>query len=142
MSSSSCTYSVGSTSQVAPASGAYFNVSIQTGASCPWAVSGLPGWITVSGASAGTGSGTVTLVVFPNNTGATLTAAVLFAGISVKVTQAAATVAPLPPIAAVTNAASYATGAVSPGEIVTLFGAGIGPATPAYATTDPSTGKL
>jgi uncharacterized protein (TIGR03437 family) len=49
---------------------------------------------------------------------------------------------PLPIIQGVTNAASYATGAVSPGEIVTLFGAVIGPATPAYATTDPSTGKL
>jgi uncharacterized protein (TIGR03437 family) len=42
----------------------------------------------------------------------------------------------------VTNAASYATGAVSPGELVTLFGTAIGPATAAYATTDPSTGKL
>jgi uncharacterized protein (TIGR03437 family) len=49
---------------------------------------------------------------------------------------------PLPNIAAVTNAASYATGTVSPGEMVTLFGASIGPATPAYATIDPSTGKL
>ena len=30
-----------------------------TGASCPWAVSGLPGWITFSGATFGTGSATV-----------------------------------------------------------------------------------
>jgi uncharacterized protein (TIGR03437 family) len=142
MSSSSCTYSIGSTSLVAPASGAYFNVSIQTGASCQWAISGLPAWITVSGAFAGTGSGTVTLVVLPNTSNATLTATVLFAGLSVKVTAAAATAAPLPPIAAVTNAASFATGAVSPGEMVTLWGAGIGPSTPAYAATDPSTGKL
>jgi uncharacterized protein (TIGR03437 family) len=142
LTSSSCTYSVASTSLVAPASGAYFNVGIQTTASCSWAVSGLPGWITVSGASAGTGSGTVTLVVFPNNTGATLTAAVLFAGISVKVTQAAAAAAALPPILAVANAANYKGGLVSSGEIVSLFGPGIGPATPAYATTDPSTGKL
>jgi uncharacterized protein (TIGR03437 family) len=139
---SSCTYFVGSTSVAAPASGAYFNVSIQTGAACSWAVSALPGWITVSGAFAGTGSGTVTLVVFPNNSGAALSATVLFAGVSVKVTQAAAATAALPPIAAVTNAASFATGPVSPGEIVTLWGTGIGPATPAYATTDPATGKL
>ena len=41
-----------------------------------------------------------------------------------------------------TNAASYATGAVSPGEMVTLFGTGMGPATAAYATMDPATGKL
>jgi uncharacterized protein (TIGR03437 family) len=142
MTSSSCTYSIGSTSLVAPASGAYFNVSIQTGASCQWAISGLPGWITVSGAFAGTGSGTVTLVVFPNTSNATLSTTVLFAGISVKVTEAAAAAAPLPPVLAVTSAASFATGAVSPGEIVTLWGTGIGPATPAYAAIDPSTGKL
>jgi uncharacterized protein (TIGR03437 family) len=133
---------VGSTSLSAPASGGYFNVSIQTGASCPWAVSALPGWIAVTGPPTGAGSGTVTLAVFPNNTGAAQTATVLLAGISVKVTQAAATAAALPPIAAVTNAASYTSGTVSPGEIVTLWGAGIGSTIPAYATTDPSTGKL
>ena len=142
MSSSSCTYSIGSTSLVAPASGAYFNVSIQTGASCQWTISDLPGWITVSGAFAGTGTDTVTFVVFPNNSASTLSTTVLFAGLSVKVTAAAATATPLAPILAVTNAASFATGAVSPGEIVTLWGNGIGPATPAYAIVDPSTGKL
>ena len=37
-------------------------------------------------------------------------------------------------VGAVTNAAASVQGAVSPGEIVTLFGSGIGPATPAQAT--------
>jgi len=50
--------------------------------------------------------------------------------------------APLPTIKSVTNAASYANGSVSPGELVTLFGTAIGPAIPASAITDPSTGKL
>jgi uncharacterized protein (TIGR03437 family) len=50
--------------------------------------------------------------------------------------------APLPTISAVTNAASYATGTVSPGEMVTIFGTNIGPPTSAYATTDPATGKV
>jgi hypothetical protein len=50
--------------------------------------------------------------------------------------------APLPTIKGVTNAASYATGAVSPGELVTIFGTNIGPAAAASATTDPATGKL
>jgi uncharacterized protein (TIGR03437 family) len=40
------------------------------------------------------------------------------------------------------NSASYAAGPVSPGEVVTIFGTGIGPAAPAYGTTDSSTGKL
>jgi uncharacterized protein (TIGR03437 family) len=42
----------------------------------------------------------------------------------------------------VVNAASYADGPISPGELVTIFGTGIGPATAAYATMDPATGKL
>jgi uncharacterized protein (TIGR03437 family) len=139
----SCTYSVGSTSLVAPASGGYFTLSIQAaGSSCFWTVSGLPAWMAVSGASSGSGSATVTLAAVPNNSGASLTATVSIAGISVRVTQPTASTAALPPIASVTNGANFATGAVSPGEMVTLFGTNIGPATPAYATVDPTTGKL
>jgi len=41
------------------------------------------------------------------------------------------TVSSTPVVQAVVSAASYATDAVSPGELVTLFGHGIGPATPA-----------
>ena len=138
----SCMYSVGSTSLLAPASGGFFTVSIQAaGSSCFWAVSGLPAWIAVSSASSGEGSATVTLAALPNNSGTSLSATISIAGISVKVTQPSTSTA-LPPILAVTNAASYATGAVSPGELVTFFGTGMGPATPAYATTDPATGKL
>jgi uncharacterized protein (TIGR03437 family) len=50
--------------------------------------------------------------------------------------------APLPTINSVVNAASFLKGAVSPGEIVTLFGTSMGPAAAAYATVDPATGKL
>jgi uncharacterized protein (TIGR03437 family) len=42
----------------------------------------------------------------------------------------------------VANAASGTVGAVSPGEIVSIYGTAMGPATPAYASIDPSTGKL
>jgi uncharacterized protein (TIGR03437 family) len=47
-----------------------------------------------------------------------------------------------PTIMSVVNAASYLGGPISPGEVVTIFGTGIGPGTAAYATTDPSTGRL
>jgi uncharacterized protein (TIGR03437 family) len=50
--------------------------------------------------------------------------------------------APLPTIASVVNAASYVRGAVSPGELVTIFGTSLGPSIAAYAFVDPSTGKL
>jgi hypothetical protein len=95
-----CTYSVSATTLPAPPSGGNVTVSIQTAASCPWAVSGLPSWITVSGASSGTGSATVTLVVAPNS-GAALSATISIAGVSVTINQAAA--------------ASACTYAISPG---------------------------
>ena len=47
----------------------------------------------------------------------------------------------VPNITAVLNAASYSSGGVSPGEIVSIFGTSIGPANPAYLTLD-STGKV
>jgi uncharacterized protein (TIGR03437 family) len=138
-----CTYSVSPTTLQAPALGGNLTVAIQTAASCPWVVSGLPGWIAVSGASSGVGSGTVTLVV-PPNPGLPVTAAILIAGVSVTVTisQAASETEFLPAINAVVNAASYIGGPVSPGELVTIFGTSIGPVSPAYASTVPSTGKL
>ena len=139
---SSCTYSVSPTTLQAPASGGNLTVAIQTAASCPWAVSGLPAWITASAASSGSASASLALAVFPNNSGATLSATILIAGVSVTITQPALATAPLPPIKAVVNAASFLGGPVSPGEMVTIFGSGIGPATPASATIDPATGKL
>jgi uncharacterized protein (TIGR03437 family) len=48
---------------------------------------------------------------------------------------------PPPTITAVLDAASYSSGAVSPGEIVSIFGTSIGPTNPAYLTLD-STGKV
>jgi len=52
------------------------------------------------------------------------------------------TLATQPPIMSVVNAASYVGGSVSPGELVTIFGTAMGPAAAAYATVDPTTGKL
>ena len=138
---SPCTYSVTPTSFQISASGGNLTVSIQTTASCTWTVSGLPSWITVLGVSSGAGSATVTLVVAPNS-GAALSATISFAGVSVAVTQPAAAAATLPTINGVVNAASYVGGSVSPGELVTIFGTAIGPATAAGAAIDPSTGKL
>jgi uncharacterized protein (TIGR03437 family) len=140
---SPCTYSVSPTTLQAPASGGNLTIAIQSPGSCSWTLSGLPDWITVSGASSGVGSGTVTLVVGPTP-GAPLSATILIAGVSVTITitQAAAETALLPVINAVVNAASYIGGPVSPGELVTIFGTAIGPVVAAYASIVPSTGKL
>jgi uncharacterized protein (TIGR03437 family) len=76
--------------------------------------------------SAGTYNGTITV----NGTnGATGTSTV---NVTLTVTP------PLPTINTVVNAASYATGAVSPGEIISIGGSAIGPAIPAFLALDQS----
>jgi uncharacterized protein (TIGR03437 family) len=104
-------------------------------------------WLAVSPASGSTPA-TVSVSVNPAGLAAnTYTGTILVAGTggalgSTTVTVTLTVTAPLPTITKVTNAASYATGSVSPGEIVTLFASDplhpIGPATPVGLTLDSS----
>jgi uncharacterized protein (TIGR03437 family) len=48
----------------------------------------------------------------------------------------------VPGVESVVNAASYASGAVAPGELVTIFGNSIGPASPTTASVNHSTGLV
>jgi uncharacterized protein (TIGR03437 family) len=82
-----------------------------------------------SGLTAGTYNGTITVSPATGLTG----------GGTVNVTLTVT--APLPTITAVVNAASFLTGAVSPGEVISIGGTGIGPSTPASLTLD-SSGKV
>jgi sugar lactone lactonase YvrE len=86
----SCMYSVLPTSLQAPAGGDNLTVSIGTTASCSWAASGLPNWITTTSPS-GTGPATVTLAVAPNDSGSALSATIQVAGTSIAITQPSAT---------------------------------------------------
>jgi uncharacterized protein (TIGR03437 family) len=47
-----------------------------------------------------------------------------------------------PGIVSVVDSASYSSGVVAPGELVTIYGTGIGPTVPTTASVDPSSGKL
>jgi uncharacterized protein (TIGR03437 family) len=123
-SGASCSASVGPTSFSAAALGGPLNVTIQTGASCAWAVQSLPAWITYSGSALGMGPAAITLVLAAN-TGAARSGTVSVAGIPVSITQAGGAV--LPSLSAVTNAATNLAGPVAPGEIVVLWGSGLGP---------------
>jgi uncharacterized protein (TIGR03437 family) len=78
-------------------------------------------------------------VVSPNS-GELVSTMILVAGASILIVQPAG--ASLPPtVAAVVNAASVQSGAVSPGEVVAIFGSGLGPSTPATLALD-QTGKV
>jgi uncharacterized protein (TIGR03437 family) len=102
-------------------------------------------WLVASPAS-GTAPATVNVSINPTGLSAgTFTGAVVVNGASgaagsTTVNVTLTVTAPLPTISKVTNAASYATGSLSPGEIVTLFANDpthpIGPATPAGLALD------
>jgi uncharacterized protein (TIGR03437 family) len=108
-------------------------------------------WLSVSPASGttpATGTAALTVTATPGNLGAgTYNGAILVTGTgaatgSTSINVTLTVTAPLPTINSVVNAASFIRGAVSPGEIITIFGTAIGPASAAYATVDPATGKL
>src|ERR1035437_9049686 len=108
-------------------------------------------WLSVSptsGTTPATGTATLTVTVTPGNlVAAQYIGTILISGTgagtgSTSINVNLAVTAPLPTINSVVNAASFIRGAISPGEIVTIFGTAIGPAAAAYATIDPSNGKL
>lgn len=83
---SGCAYGVTPASAALPVGGGSAPFTIQTGANCPWSVTGLPAWITAS-ATAGIGPGSVTLTAAANS-GTGRSASVMIAGVAVTVTQA------------------------------------------------------
>jgi len=70
----------------AGSSGGNLSVTINAGASCAWAVQGLPAWVASSGSAVGTGTGTITFTLTPNS-GASRSAILSIAGSSVTVVQ-------------------------------------------------------
>lgn len=104
-------------------------------------------WLTVTPTSGNTGTGGTSVQVGINPsvlnslTAGTCNGTVTIAGTSgaggsTTVNVSLTVTAPLPTITALVNAASFASGPVAPGEIVTIGGSAMGPATPAYLTTD------
>jgi uncharacterized protein (TIGR03437 family) len=125
-------FSISSTSATVPPAGVTLNrIDVTTGDGCPWSTSVDVTWITIVSARSGSGRGAIGYSV-PANAGPQRTGHITFQPGSwvVTVTQQALP-APAVQLNAVVNAASNVAGAVSPGEIVTLYGAYIGPTSPA-----------
>ncbi len=110
-----------------------FTTTVTTSAGGNWltvtpTTGNVPGSISVSanpaGLAVGNYTGTITIASGNQNGAAPATVTV----------KLAVTTAPTPVISAVTNAASGAAGAVSPGEEVAIYGSNFGPATVASAT--------
>jgi len=106
-------------------------LAVTTGAGCSWSAYSDVNWIGISNAS-GSGPGNLNYTVAAN-TGAARAGNISIGTLTFSVTQQAAA-APTPQIAAIDNSASYApasgaSGVVAPGEIVSIFGANLGPST-------------
>ncbi len=101
-------------------------------------------WLAVSPP---TGTAPANLSVAVNTTGLTIgtytgTITVTPAGGTGQTVAVTLTVtAPAPKLNSVTNAASFQAGAIAPGEVITLFGTALGPATPVTAVLD-SAGRI
>jgi uncharacterized protein (TIGR03437 family) len=96
------------------------------------------GWLSVT-QSAATTPATLSVSVNPANLGAgTYSGSVSLSGgsgtLQLNIGVTLAVVTPLPVIGGVVNAASYLPGGISPGELVTIFGTSLGPATGVGAT--------
>ncbi|HKE22357.1 MAG TPA: hypothetical protein VKB88_08205 [Bryobacteraceae bacterium] len=130
----SCTASTSPASFSPPASGGSITVAVQS--SCSWAVENLPSWITYAGNAVGSGSASVALTIAANP-GSGRSAVISVAGVPILVTQASQP-GVTTSISAVVNAASGLSGGIAPGEIVVIYGSGLGPAQLATATAGAS----
>jgi uncharacterized protein (TIGR03437 family) len=101
-------------------------ITVTTGGGCAWSAVSNASWLGITGASTGTGLGSFVYSV-QANTGPARTGSIQVGPQTFTVTQLAAPV-PSPQLTVVENGASDAVGVVSPGEIVTLWGANLGPA--------------
>lgn len=110
------------------------NFLVSAPATCGWAVTPRVPWLTVATES-GVGSGTIIYTVAPNE-GAARAGAIDVNGQLFTVSQAGSV--PVFTAASVVNAASFLSGAVAPGLIVTIFGSGMGPAEFVPANVDPA----
>ena len=85
-----CVPSLNSQGQSVGSGGATGSVGVTAGAGCPWsATSNAPGWITLTGATGGTGNGSVPYSVAANPTTSPRTGTLTVAGLTYSVNQAA-----------------------------------------------------
>ena len=102
-------------------------ITITTGDSCNWTATADQSWIQLTFGSPGIGSGGLSYHVLDNTSNVPRTGSIHVGALTYTITQQAPG-PPAPTLTTVANAASYTTDAVSPGEIVVLFGANMGPA--------------
>jgi uncharacterized protein (TIGR03437 family) len=107
-------------------------LTVSTGLGCGWTAATDVSWLQITAGSSGSSNGRVAYHVQPNTLATRtgnihVTPAGTVGGLLLTVTQPASGPS-VPVVTSVANAASYSNTAVSPGEIVTIFGSNLGPA--------------
>jgi hypothetical protein len=104
---SKCSYAINPTSAAPAAAGGNFTAVITTSNGCAWTASTAVNWINITSGASGTGNGTLYYSVLANSSTSSRAAAILVAGLSLPVTQSAASsnVPPLNPPSATFGAA-------------------------------------
>jgi hypothetical protein len=82
-----CSYSLSASGASYPATGGSGSVALTADSQCPWTADSVSGWITITSAASGTGSGTVGYGAQPNPTSNVRTGIVTVAGQTFRVTQ-------------------------------------------------------
>ncbi|MBL8233434.1 MAG: hypothetical protein JNL98_33365 [Bryobacterales bacterium] len=93
--------------------------------SCTWRAVPSQAWITLTGSDSATGNGAVSYRVAPNTATQARAGVITIGNQTLQVRQAATD---LPVITGITNAASFARDSASPGSVIAVFGARLGPA--------------
>ena len=110
-------------------------ITVNTGDGCGWAAFSDVSWMQITTASSGNGHGGFGFSIAANP-GPLRTGNIYIGSLAFAVTQQGVAVTPVQ-LTVVKNAASYASGAVSPGEIVAIGGTNIGPGIPVGLQLNP-----
>ncbi len=127
---SAANFSVSPASESYPPAVTDDRVAIATGVGCGWNAFSDVSWLSITSGQSGSGNGAIVIHLLANTSVARSGNLHINNGASVvllPVTQAAVAAPPVV-LTTIANGADYSTAAVSPGEIVGLFGSNLGPA--------------
>ena len=132
---STCNFAVSPETLDIPPAGSSGVVRVTTTSGCEWTASSDSAWIRVTGRIAGGTQGELQYTVDANAAGSARVGTLTVAGRAIAVRQNSVT-APRLTAGGIVHSASYQPGGVSPGEIVTIYGEELGPASLTTATLE------
>ena len=132
---STCNFAVSPETLDIPPAGGSGVIRVTTTSGCEWTASSDSAWIRITGQIAGGTQGELQYTVDANAAGSARTGTLTVAGRAITIRQNSGT-APRLTAGGIVHSASYQPGGVSPGEIVTIYGEDLGPASLTTATLE------